>query len=129
MGKRTRDWKRPVRKEAKKTIILGIGGLAVLGAAVSLFIWKPWAEPPKRLERSTHQAQVSAQLAELQAQMRREQRPTLSPSLFTGKAAWAHEIAREIPNVLDQLRCYCGCDKHAGHVSLLSCYTDGHAAT
>jgi len=60
---------------------------------------------------------------------RRETRPTLDPAQFVGKAAAAHRVAREIPDVLDQLYCYCGCDKHQGHKSLLSCYTDGHAAT
>jgi len=60
---------------------------------------------------------------------RRETRPTLDPAQFVGKAAAAHRVAREIPEVLDQLYCYCGCDKHEGHKSLLSCYTDGHAAT
>ena len=29
----------------------------------------------------------------------------------------------------DALYCYCAWDKHLGHRSLLSCYTDGHAAT
>jgi hypothetical protein len=60
---------------------------------------------------------------------RRETRATLDPALFVGKAAAAHKVAREIPEVLDQLYCYCQCDKHMGHKSLLSCYTDGHAAT
>jgi len=64
------------------------------------------------------------------AQMaRRETRPTLDPALFVGKAAVSHRVAREIPDVLDQLYCYCRCDKQLGHKSLLSCYTDGHAAT
>lgn len=60
---------------------------------------------------------------------RLETRPTLDPARFVGRAAQGHRVAREIPDVLDQLYCYCGCDKSAGHVSLLSCYTDGHAAT
>jgi hypothetical protein len=60
---------------------------------------------------------------------RLETRPTLDPAQFVGKAAAAHRVAREDPDVLDQLYCYCGCDKHQGHKSLLSCYTDGHAAT
>jgi len=60
---------------------------------------------------------------------RRETRPTLDPALFVGKARLAHQVAREIPDTLDQLYCYCECDKHMGHKSLLSCYTDGHAAT
>lgn len=58
----------------------------------------------------------------------RETRLTLEPALFTGKARQAHAVARVIPDVLDQLRCYCRCEG-IGHVSLLSCYTDGHAAT
>ena len=61
--------------------------------------------------------------------LRRETRPTIDPSRFVGKAARAHQVAREIPDVLDQLYCYCHCDRSAGHKSLLSCYTDGHAAT
>jgi hypothetical protein len=60
---------------------------------------------------------------------RRETRPTLDPARFVGKAAVAHQVARDIPEVLDGLYCYCECDKHVGHKSLLSCYTDGHAAT
>jgi hypothetical protein len=60
---------------------------------------------------------------------RREIRPTLDPARFVGKAQRAHQVAREIPDVLDQLYCYCGCDKVAGHKTLLSCFTDGHAAT
>ena len=64
-----------------------------------------------------------------QALARRESRPTLDPALFVGKARLAHQVAREIPDTLDRLYCYCECDKHLGHKSLLSCYTDGHAAT
>ena len=61
--------------------------------------------------------------------VRKETRPTLSPARFVGKAARAHQIAQEIPEILDQLYCYCECDKHQGHKSLLSCFTDGHAPT
>jgi hypothetical protein len=61
--------------------------------------------------------------------IRRETRPTLDPARFVGKARLAHQVAREIPDVLDRLYCYCECDKHLGHKSLLSCYTDGHAPT
>ena len=63
------------------------------------------------------------------APARRETRPTLDPAQFVGKAAAAHRVAREVPDLLDQLYCYCGCDKNQGHKSLLSCFTDGHAAT
>jgi len=61
--------------------------------------------------------------------VRRETRKTLSPALFVGKTRLAYQVAQEIPDVLDQLYCYCGCDRHMGHVSLLSCFTDTHGAT
>ena len=53
----------------------------------------------------------------------------LFPSLFMGQPACAYQIAREIPEILDQLYCYCECDKLLGHHSLLSCFVDSHAAT
>lgn len=59
---------------------------------------------------------------------RRETRPTLDPAGFSGQAARAYRVAGQIPEVLDQLDCYCACQQY-GHVSLLSCYTDGHGAT
>jgi len=41
-----------------------------------------------------------------------ETRPTLSPANFTGITADAYRAAREIPQVLDKLYCYCDCEKH-----------------
>ncbi len=56
-----------------------------------------------------------------------ETRRTLSPAYFTGKVAKAYRIAREIPDVIDSLYCYCECKKNFGHKSLLTCYVDTHA--
>lgn len=56
-----------------------------------------------------------------------ETRPTLPPSNYTGETALAYQAALEIPAVLDSLYCYCDCEKHSGHKSLLSCYVDEHA--
>ncbi len=59
----------------------------------------------------------------------REDRPTLSPQMFTGKVRNAYEIARAIPEVLDRLYCYCRCRENFGHKNLLTCYVDTHAST
>lgn len=83
-------------------------------------------DAPRDVER---RSSALSSTAAVPAVARRETRPTLDPARFVGKAALAHQIAREIPDTLDQLYCYCECDKHVGHKSLLSCYTDGHAAT
>lgn len=56
-----------------------------------------------------------------------ETRETLSPALFYGATADAYRIAKEIPEVLDSLHCYCECKKNFGHKSLLTCYVDEHA--
>lgn len=53
-------------------------------------------------------------------------RPTLSPDLFTGNERLAYQAAKEIPQTLAQLPCYCHCDKGFGHKSLLSCFETEH---
>lgn len=56
-----------------------------------------------------------------------ETRPVLSPSLFVGMASEAYTVAKEYPNVMDQVFCYCKCDEPPTlHKSLLSCFTDKH---
>ncbi len=57
-----------------------------------------------------------------------EDRPTLSPAYFVGKQARSYRIAKEIPEIIDSLYCYCDCKKHFGHKSLLTCYVDLHAS-
>jgi len=96
--------------------------LAVIALSVAVaLVWRAEAPPAAPAISSSPVAGPTT--------ARRETRPTLDPAQFVGKAAAAHRVAREIPDVLDQLYCYCGCDKHQGHKSLLSCFTDGHAAT
>ena len=53
---------------------------------------------------------------------------TLSPDLFQGKTRQAYVAARDIPEVLAELPCYCGCDQTEGHDNNLFCYIDSHAA-
>jgi Protein of unknown function with PCYCGC motif len=52
---------------------------------------------------------------------------TLDPNLFKGRAKRAYQIAREIPEVLAQLPCFCECEV-SGHEQLLDCFIDGHGA-
>lgn len=59
----------------------------------------------------------------------REKRSTLSPQRFTGKVSMAYQVARDIPEVLDRLYCYCRCRENHGHKNLLSCYVETHAST
>ncbi|HEU4596846.1 MAG TPA: CYCXC family (seleno)protein [Pyrinomonadaceae bacterium] len=54
--------------------------------------------------------------------------PTLSPEQFNGKQRLGYLAAKEIPQTLAQLPCYCHCDKGFGHKSLHTCFVDDHAA-
>jgi hypothetical protein len=55
-------------------------------------------------------------------------KPTLAPEGFIGVTKEAYQAAREIPETLAQLPCYCHCDKSMGHKSLHSCFEDDHAS-
>jgi len=104
---------------ARRLVVLALVAVVVVAASVT------WRAAP----RGDASAPVVIAAASDPVRARRETRSTLDPARFVGKAALAHRVAREIPDTLDQLYCYCECDKHSGHKSLLSCYTDGHAAT
>ena len=54
--------------------------------------------------------------------------PTLAPEKFPGKIRDAYQAAKDIPETLAQLPCYCHCDRGMGHKSLHSCFEDDHAA-
>lgn len=54
--------------------------------------------------------------------------PALPAGMFTGSVRQAYEVAAEIPEVLAELNCHCGCDKSQGHANLLHCFVDSHAA-
>ena len=51
---------------------------------------------------------------------------TQSPDNFTGTARLAYQAAKEIPEILNQLPCYCGCMQNFGHKSNLYCFRDNH---
>jgi len=50
---------------------------------------------------------------------------TLDPNLFKGKAKRAYQVAREIPEILTQIPCFCECEPF-GHENLLDCFIDTH---
>lgn len=52
---------------------------------------------------------------------------TLDPNLFKGKAKRAYEVAKEIPELLAQMPCFCECEPF-GHENLLDCFIDRHGA-
>ncbi len=51
---------------------------------------------------------------------------TLDPNLIKGEDRKGYQIAKEIPEILAQLPCFCGCEA-MGHDNLLDCFVDEHA--
>ncbi len=57
-----------------------------------------------------------------------EKRPTMSPGHFIGKTGRAYKAAKEDPDLLDKIYCYCKCQDNSGHKSLLTCFVDRHGS-
>ncbi len=50
---------------------------------------------------------------------------TLDPNLIQGEDREGYLVAKEIPEILAQLPCFCGCEA-VGHETLLDCFVDKH---
>jgi hypothetical protein len=93
---------------------LVLGGVAVF-AAVLWFSGRNEEPTPPQAAVQTASAQTPAVKS-----------ATLSPDLFTGRVREAYQAARDVPEVLKQVQCYCGCKRTAGHQSNFDCFTDEH---
>ena len=59
----------------------------------------------------------------------KETRPVLNPAMFTGQTRMAYAAAKKIPEVMNEVYCYCYCDEPPfNHKTLLSCFTEKHGA-
>jgi len=105
----TKDKRRKVRRKRISLVWLisiGVGASLILGFVFFLPRSEPWGLPA----------------------IPRNPRPvTLSPDLFTGKVREVYRIAREVPELLEQMPCYCGCYVSDQHRNNLDCYTDRHS--
>jgi hypothetical protein len=50
---------------------------------------------------------------------------TLDPDRLRGKSKAAYQVAKEIPEILAQIPCFCECEPF-GHENLLDCFIDTH---
>jgi hypothetical protein len=113
-----------------------IAGIALLGVGAILMVHSDSSTPVSSHDHQLAQTPVqpAEPVAKLmpahfdQAPSRSSLGPTLEPEKFTGIVRDAYRAAREIPQTLAQLPCYCHCDRGMGHKSLHSCYEDDHAS-
>jgi len=50
---------------------------------------------------------------------------TIDPNLIKGEERRGYQIAKEIPEILAQLPCFCDCEA-VSHENLLDCFVDEH---
>lgn len=101
---------------------LGIVGLLILTSTLVMAN----GEHPKTLKEETDPKAFKI-LKEKSINPKTGLPKTLDPGLFEGKAKRAYQVAKEIPEVLAQMPCFCECEAF-GHENLLDCFIDDHAA-
>ena len=104
-----------------------IVGLLAISATTSLPCLAAKAEEASTAKSGGSAASASANTPEL------ESTPTghssvLPPEQFFGKAEAGYDAARQCPEIIAKLFCYCGCDMTDSHSSLLDCFTSDHGA-
>lgn len=137
----TRPPGRPGAKRGSraKAVAVVAGALVVLALLVRLAAAPGGRVPTGPLGPDAPRAQVlaAARAGRISALWRGgETRPILDPARFRGQRFMGLDVeagyraAAEVPDVLDELFCYCFCEdpRHAPmHRSLRSCFTDAHA--
>jgi hypothetical protein len=107
------------RLNSRERWILGLISFFLLGALGFI----RWATLPHTAD--TERTEVPPFLAQVTDPLP----TTLKPNEFTDPIIReAYQVAANIPAVLAQQPCYCGCSQ-IGHRSLLDCYRSDHAAT
>jgi hypothetical protein len=97
------------RRISKQTIWLVLGSAGVLAVAAFIFLGGSGEQLTASGHRLVH---------------------TMDPSYFSKdpKAQSAYQVAKEIPEVLAELPCFCGCMTALNHESNLFCFRDEHGS-
>jgi len=94
----------------KQTLALGVIAVAII-AGIGWY----------SLRGASNETETSVQLPKSDG--------VLSPTLFDdAKTRAAYQVAKDIPEVLEQLPCFCGCISHFGHKNNLFCFKDQHGS-
>src|SRR5262249_38584418 len=98
------------KSTSKQNLILGI-------AAVAIMVAIGWVTL-----RGTNEPTNETSIAEKAAGV-------LSPTIFDDeRTRAAYQVAKDIPDVLEQLPCFCGCMTNFGHKNNLFCFKDQHGS-
>ena len=116
----------------------GVLALIVLGSLAFAYVGLNREEPSGTDQKSEEVTQTDIASSDpllrnrmvLPATPRNVRPRSLNPRSFSDpEVVRAYQVARDIPEVLEQMPCYCGCFGSSGHRNNLDCFTDNHGAT
>jgi len=116
----------------------GIFALIVLAGVVSAYVLRDRESSSGADKASTNEnlpdlLSTSPMLRDRLVLPARPQNPrpvTLDPKSFSDpEVREAYQAAKDLPEVLEHIACYCGCFGTAGHRNNLDCYHDNHGVT
>jgi hypothetical protein len=122
-----------------KRVYQGILAVAVIGAMVSIYFFAG-RDSSSSVSSPAPPAPVAAATTSTNPALRNRlilpaipQRPrpiTLEPTAFTDPEIRAsYQAAKDSPEALETVACYCGCYSEAQHRNNLDCYKDNHGVT
>jgi len=98
------------KKTNKQNVVLGIVAVAIMAGIA-------WVSLHGTSESTSESTGISKSAG------------VLSPTLFNDeKTRAAYQVAKDIPEVLEQLPCFCGCMTSFGHKNNLFCFKDQHGS-
>lgn len=103
-----------LKSTSKQNVALGLIAIAIIAGI-------GWYSLRGTNDQTDPSDQPSAELAKSAG--------VLSPTLFDDeKTRAAYQTAKDIPEVLEQLPCFCGCMSSYGHKNNLFCFKDQHGS-
>ena len=138
MGKHTKGKTQSPPSRIPKRLYQAVLALAVIGAMVAVYFYAgsgsssgmdaETVAPPSGGLTSSNPALRNRLI--LPATPQRPRPITLPPEQFTEpEVKLAYQAAKDSPDALETVACYCGCFSDARHRNNLDCYRDNHGVT
>ncbi|MBI3894559.1 MAG: hypothetical protein HY313_01375 [Acidobacteria bacterium] len=133
-SKKTKKGAAP-RKKTSRLWQAVLGVVVVIVVASSYFLLSQNSASESESQSSSETGSVSGSpllqnRLVLPAQPRSIRPVTLSPNSFAEpEVQRAYQAAKNVPEVLEHMACYCGCYGNSGHRNNLDCFTDNHGVT
>ena len=138
MAKQTRG-KTPPPPRTPKRLYQSILALAVIGSMVAVYFYagrdSSSGMDAEGMAQSSQTGIASSNPALrnrliLPAYPQRPRPITIPPEQFTEpEIRQAYQAAKDVPEALETVACYCGCYSEASHRNNLDCYKDNHGVT